>query len=68
MSSFWADACKGALNRPLQTRLDALNASSAVTVTCAAAAAASCFADVVLTFEHFACCLAVLLSSVSGLF
>jgi len=53
MSSFWVDACKGALSRPLQTRLDALNASSGVTVTCAAAAAA-CFADAVLTFERFA--------------
>jgi hypothetical protein len=52
MSSFWVDACKDALSRPLQSRLDALNASSGVTVTCAAAAAA-CFVDAVLTFERF---------------
>ena len=34
MSSFWADACKYAIDKPLQTRLDILYASSVVTVAC----------------------------------
>jgi hypothetical protein len=35
-SSFWADACNSAFNRPLQTLLDAAHASCGVTVRRAA--------------------------------
>jgi len=36
LSSFWADACNSALNRPLQTLLDTTYASCGVTVRQAA--------------------------------
>jgi hypothetical protein len=31
-SSFWADACNSALNKPLQMKLDTVHASCGVTV------------------------------------
>ena len=40
--SFWSDACKNAIYKPLQTLLDALYGSCGATVRRAAARAADC--------------------------
>ena len=42
MSSFWSDACRSAISKPVQTLLDSAYASCSVTVRCADAAAAFC--------------------------
>jgi hypothetical protein len=56
MSSFWSDACRSAVSKPIQTLIDSAHASCSVTVRCADAAAAFCAILV-------ACCFVTLESS-----